>query len=654
MSGVVTSFVRTARVVIAPVWFAFALTVLGGLLVSWGGIYQALLVGAILPQLQQAPGSAQGAARDGMWLDALVPNDLVAAAVALAITIVSVIVLKFLVDLLKQWTTAEATGRLQETLHRRILTLGPEWHDRKKPVDGLEVTEFIGRGITPFVIEVIRYPLIAAGSLVAAFAALYAKLGEVGQLPPLLRYLAVGLVFVVPLVATWLSERQREAYDASLQSDNKLRAELMNSLLTPVDIRAVGGVPGRIAAVAAAIRQAVAARFRVALEMGFGRQFTESVTPVLQGVFLIYGVWATVQAAQTGRVDMQAIGAIVAIYMLLPQVVEQLTGLVGFLSGVNAQWPMVQRVAAVLEAAPAATATADPAPWPEGEGELALRRVTLAFEPGGRKVLDGVEHVFARGKITAIVGRSGCGKSTVLRLVARLRPPTAGAIEVDGVGIDRFDEATLRARIAVVTQQSLVLDGTVRANLALSHPQASDADMEAAAKRTGLWRILTAKDPEKPLDIVVPREAGGTLSGGERRILSITRALLGRPSVLLLDEPSTGIDAESLGQVVDAIREAGRSVTTILVDHDLDLVQALAQEACVLEGGRFAQIGPPAKLAAEQGPFRDLLEARERITGGERGMKVEAFPMPPETAFTPPKPGEVRVAVGAPMKMMRP
>ena len=202
-----------------------------------------------------------------------------------------------------------------------------------------------------------------------------------------------------------------------------------------------------------------------------------------------------------------------------------------------------------------------------------------------RTILDHVTFAFPPGKVTALVGRSGSGKTTILRLVSRLFDPQEGRITIGGVDIRELKLSELRSMIATVSQFPLFVEADVRENLRLGVPNASDAAMEAACRAADLWPALERIAPADPLATPVPRMAGKSgLAGGERRRLAIARALLAEPRILLLDEPSTGIDAVSIKKIVEAIRTATIGRTVLLVDHDMELVAGLADLSLLPRG----------------------------------------------------------------------
>ena len=182
---------------------------------------------------------------------------------------------------------------------------------------------------------------------------------------------------------------------------------------------------------------------------------------------------------------------------------------------------------------------------------------------------------------------------------------------MDGQDISAVTLASLRRHVAKVSQFPLFVADTIRTNFKLANDQATDAELEEVCRRTGLWEVLekAAGPHSHPLDYLLPRASGEGLSGGQRRLLAVTRAFLLHPAILLLDEPTTGIDAIGRSQVAAVLREACRGLTVLLVDHDMEFISHFADWVCCLEHGKFDEVGSPDELAGRPGLFRDLLEA---------------------------------------------
>jgi ATP-binding cassette subfamily B protein len=195
-----------------------------------------------------------------------------------------------------------------------------------------------------------------------------------------------------------------------------------------------------------------------------------------------------------------------------------------------------------------------------------------------------------------------------------MRPPSAGRVTIGGVAADALDRDTLRRRVVTVSQFPLFVTDTARANFLLARHDATDAEIEAVCRQTGLWDVLAGLAPDRPLDTMLSRTAGQGLSGGERRLFAITRALLCRPAILLLDEPTTGIDRLAVQALADRLPALLAGLTVIVVEHDMGFVARIADEVCCLEDGRFAETGPPARLAASLSLFQRLSEAQQGLS----------------------------------------
>ena len=228
-------------------------------------------------------------------------------------------------------------------------------------------------------------------------------------------------------------------------------------------------------------------------------------------------------------------------------------------------------------------------------GELALEGVTFGYDPV-RPVLRDVHLHVSPGQRVAVVGPSGSGKSTLLGLLWRAYDPTAGRVLVDGRDVRGATLASLRGQVGQVQQDTFLFNASVRENLRYGRPEATDAEVEAAA-RTANAHDFIVELPDG-YDTVVG-ERGTRLSGGQKQRLAIARALVAAPRVLLLDEPTSAVDRESEALIVDALARLPQSLTTIVVTHRLSLARA-ADRVIVLVAGRVVEDGPPATLAARE------------------------------------------------------
>jgi ABC-type multidrug transport system fused ATPase/permease subunit len=202
------------------------------------------------------------------------------------------------------------------------------------------------------------------------------------------------------------------------------------------------------------------------------------------------------------------------------------------------------------------------------------------------------------------VGRSGAGKGTIAGLVYRFFDPTSGTVRIDGVDIKQLRLHDLRGRLAIVAQEPTLFSGTIKENIAYARPDASDADVERAA-RLAHAHEFTVAFPEGYLTRI--GERGVKLSGGQRQRLAIARALLADPGILILDEATSSLDGESEHLVHDALQTLMKGRTTLVIAHRLSTVKD-ANRIVVLDKGHIADVGTHSELLARGGIYKNLVE----------------------------------------------
>jgi subfamily B ATP-binding cassette protein MsbA len=244
------------------------------------------------------------------------------------------------------------------------------------------------------------------------------------------------------------------------------------------------------------------------------------------------------------------------------------------------------------------------------EREIRFENVTFAY-PGGDPVLRDVDLVLPRGSVTALVGPSGGGKSTLASLLPRFMDPTAGRVTVDGADLRDVTLASLRGRIGLVTQEVVLFDESVRRNVAYGTPDVPDGRIRAALEAANALGFVEAL-PEG-LETRVG-ESGARLSGGQRQRLAIARALLKDPPILVLDEATSALDAESERAVQEALERLMEGRTTLVIAHRLSTVRR-ADQLVVLEAGRIVERGSHGDLLASGGLYRRLHDLQVFETG---------------------------------------
>jgi ATP-binding cassette subfamily B protein len=240
-------------------------------------------------------------------------------------------------------------------------------------------------------------------------------------------------------------------------------------------------------------------------------------------------------------------------------------------------------------------------------GNLALEGVTFGYTEE-QTILDGLSFTIAEGETVALVGGTGSGKSTVFNLVLRFLDPRQGRILLDGQDIAGVTIASLRDQVSKLAQFPFFVKDTIRENIRLARPDATDAEIEEACESANVHSIIT--DPSKlrdgydtVVDVQVP-------SGGQKRLIALARCLLRRPEVLLLDEPTENLDADQRARLTGVIRGYARDRTCVVISHDMDFIAAVADRILVLEHGSIAQIGDHQTLMAQGGLYKRLYEAQ--------------------------------------------
>jgi ABC-type bacteriocin/lantibiotic exporter with double-glycine peptidase domain len=316
-------------------------------------------------------------------------------------------------------------------------------------------------------------------------------------------------------------------------------------------------------------------------------------TIVTRSVFL-FGVWLVIQEQLT-------IGQLVAFNMLLGTVISPFQRLISLWNDFQEVLISMERINDVIDTAPEEDLQALVLPaLTHIRGHIRFEKVTFRYNPEAESnTLENLSFEVLPGQTVAIVGRSGSGKTTISKLVLGLYPATEGKITIDGQDINSISKRSLRQQVGVVDQDTFLFGGTIRENISVAHPNATLPQIQAAARQAGADVFIQEMPMKYDTQI---GEGGGLLSGGQRQRLAIARALLGNPRLLVLDEATSSLDAESERIIQNNLSSILSNRTTLVIAHRLSTVRN-ADLILVIDRGVLVESGSHKELMAKRGQY---------------------------------------------------
>lgn len=491
--------------------------------------------------------------------------------------------------------TGEGVVRhLRHDLVGRLLRLEMREYDRQRVGDLIARvtadTTLLREMVAQALVDLITGTLVSAGALAL-----------MAWLDPLLLLLVVVTVATAAAVVTLLLRGIRTAAERTQESVGALAADLERALGALPLVRVYRAERREAARIGTRVDDACAAGVRTA---AFAAGMSSAVELAVQGSFLLVLVVGGLRVHGPGR----SLGDLVAFllyasYLVVPlSSVFRAAGLVQRGMGAHLRVQETLGLPVEPEDPPAEPGSPPPA---AGAPALALHDVHFAYRPG-RPVLRGVTFAVPQRGQVALVGLSGAGKSTVFALVSRFYEPDAGLLRFHGRPAPDLGRDACRARLAIVDQSSHVVAGTLRDNIAYSRPEATDDEVRRAVRLARLEQV--AERLPGGLHGAVG-EHGGLLSGGERQRVALARALLARPALLLLDEPTSHLDALNEAALAAALRDIARECAVLVIAHRLSTVQH-ADRIVVLDEGRVTAQGRHEDLLVTSSVYRRLATAQ--------------------------------------------
>jgi subfamily B ATP-binding cassette protein MsbA len=405
-------------------------------------------------------------------------------------------------------------------------------------------------------------------------------------------------------VASWImrrfSKRTTKAAKGAMVETSALSTAIMESLDGVRVVKIENREDYEIARVAAVVKRRQHHLIKGANARSRAAPATELLMTLITAGVLAYAGWRSLNGDMT-------VGAFVAFMFALGTAAQSLRQLANlqtvFAEGMSA----ARRLFAALDVEPEVRETPGAPALPRGDGEIRFEKVSFAYAGDGPAALSGVNLEVRRGETVALVGPSGGGKTTLLNLIPRFYDVTEGRVTIDGHDVREVTLASLRRQIALVTQEPFLFDDSIRANIAYARPDATGAEIEAAAKAAAAHEFILDLPGGYETQV---GEAGARLSGGQRQRIAIARAFLKDAPILLLDEATSALDTESEAQVQAALKRLMAGRATLLIAHRLSTVRG-ADRIYVIDKGRIVETGAHETLVRKRGLYARLAKTQD-------------------------------------------
>ena len=512
-------------------------------------------------------------------------------------------VLAFLAVQLASWANQVIEMRLVARVGERMLyTLRVRTfaHLQRLSLDYYD-RELGGRIMTRMTTDVEALAQLLQQGLMVALSAIVSCAGVVVVLLYLDWRLALAAFAVLPVLAAvtaWFQVQSARNYLLARDAVSVVNAELQESIAGVRVTQSLARTDNNAARFAAKSQRFRDLRLRSMALMSTYFAAVQLLSTIAKAVTLWFGAHLIANGDVTA-------GLLVAFLLFLDQFyspLQQLSAVFDQLVQARISLGRLDELLATPSSTPAPAAPVDPQRW---SGEVVLDDVRFRYSANAPEALRGVDLTIAPGETVALVGTTGAGKSTFVKLVARFYDPTGGRVLVDGLDVRTLDLAAYRRQLGYVPQEPFLFAGTIRSNIAYGRPDATDVEIEQAARAVGAHELVAGM----PHGYLTPvSETGRSLSAGERQLLCLARAALVDPTVLILDEATSNLDLASEAEVQRAMARVAAGRTTLLIAHRLQTARR-ADRIVLIEEGQVAEAGTHDELLSAGGRYAALWDA---------------------------------------------
>lgn len=479
------------------------------------------------------------------------------------------------------WFTPDNTGRLGH-----VITQGT-----------MAVAQLPAHVLTPLISGCVT-PLV----LLLALFTLHPPLG-------LIALLALPALAIVLLLSTFLGRRADQAFHQHFAAASQRMVEFAQAQSV---LRAFNGAGGGTRLLAQSLEQQRSSGMGLIVRASLSALLNSwAVQATFAALLVAAGLWLGHQA---GGQTQDAVAVIVAL-ALVCRFIDPLQDVASHVEILRAAHGQLKEIDRIFAAKP----LPEPAsPQRPVDGAIDLQGVSLRYGSAGPDVLQNVNLHIPAGSMTAIIGASGSGKTSLMRLIARFFDASEGNVRIGGVDVRKMARTTLTDTVSQVLQDTWLFQGSIADNIRIGKPEACDADVLKAAHMAGLTHTLDRLPAGLESSV---GEGGARLSGGERQRVTIARALVRQAPVLLVDEGTAALDAQNQTVIAQTLHSLRGQCTLVVIAHQLSTV-AMADHIVVLEAGQVVEQGAPATLRAKGGSYARLLEQRRAASGWRFGASI--------------------------------